>query len=331
MKISDVLNITGGELVTEPSIQAVEGATVYPSKVENGDLFFAGRREDIPKAVENGAYAVIFEGDTPTGMDDEIAWIEVPSVREAAFRLLRYVQLRKESEIYLLENHEYTFLKMIVSGRSPLVFLPDEWMKAFEALLNGEGSIFVTTDEVLARSVSANPERIEEPADGYMVSDTLFRSTFRIGSYIYQNREMAPFHLGYLLKAVGFCDRREIPYSIERLRYTRHFMPVFVDAKLSRVSGSESDRVVIFCDNREDIVAAREYVRYQSSWARSIVLTPPSTKVDGVERPIWFEGAQEAREILKKSHFNYAFIYSTDSTGREILEEIDRQEASLFG
>ena len=77
MKIEDILNLTEGVLTNTPKVQAIESATVYPSKVDHGDLFFSSSQEDIDKAVENGAYAIVYDIDTLVKTDDEIAWIKV--------------------------------------------------------------------------------------------------------------------------------------------------------------------------------------------------------------------------------------------------------------
>lgn len=326
MKISDILNITNGELVNEPSVQAIEGATVFPSKVDNGDLFIAANREDIPKAVENGAYAVIFEGEKPSDIDDEIAWISVDSVKNAAMRLLRYVMLHKETDIYLLNPHEMSFLKMTATQKRNLKILPKDWMKSFEAILNGDERLFLSKDRELVEIIDPEYKTIDQQEDGYIINDTLFRTTFRMGEFVYQDREIVPFHLDYLLRAVHLCKKYQIPYSIDRVRYTGHFLPVFIDGNLSSVSRGNSYKVAIFCDNLEDISKARKYTREQTKWTKSIVLTPPKTKIDGIEKPIWFNSVDEVRDILKKSHFNYAFIYSLD---RDMLNDI-KNDTSIF-
>ncbi len=327
MKISDLINITGGHLRSNPQVQAIESATAFPSKVETGDLFLASNPEDIPTAIEQGAYAIIYEGESQSKIkDEEIAWIEVKSVKDASFRLLRYVMLHKEADIVLLSPHEESFLKMILTQKGNITFLPKDWRRAFEIILNSNQHLFVSSDSKLLQTITPDPRRLEQEANGEMISDTLFHSTFKVNGYIYQQKEMAPFHLDYLLRVVAFCDKEQLPYSLDRLRYTRHFEPIFVNARLGSVPLGTSDRVVIFVDNINDIIKAREYVRFQSSWAKSIVLTPPKTKIENVERPLWFTTPQEAREILKKNHFNYAFVYSLD---KEIFKEM-RQEATLF-
>ena len=326
MKISDVLNITGGELLQTPQVQGIEGATVFPSKVDRGDLFFAARPEDIPAAVERGAYAIVFDGEPSNAIDDEIAWIRVDSVKEAAFRLLRYVILRKEVELYLLQPHELSFLKMLSTQRGNLGFLPDSWPKSFEAILNGESSLFVSDDAALVETLTPDPRRLEASVEGYLISDTLFRSTFKIEGYIYQNKEMAPFHLEYLERVIAFAKAHGMPYSLDRLHYTRHFFPVFVDNALQPLPKGKSEKALIFVDNVPDIVAAREYIRHNGRWLKSIVLTPPKTKIEGWDRPLWYRDPEEARELLRQHYFNYAFIYGLE---RDLIRKV-REERTLF-
>ncbi len=324
MTIEDILNLTGGTLQNEPEIQAIKGATAYPSKVEHGDLFFAANNGDIASAIENGAYAVIYQGQIEPS-DTEIAWIKVESVQKAAFKLLRYVLLKKEGEFYLLSPHEMSMLRQILTHKGNIVFLAAEWNKAFEQILNSSKYLFVSTNEKLLRDIKPEYKKPENEAEGYIVSDTLFRTTFRVEKYIYQDKELIPFHLPHLLRVVHFCQQHQLPYSLDKLRYTKHFLPVYINGRFEAVPRGASDRVLIFVDNLEDIVQAREYIRHQNSWVKSIVLTPPKTKIENVERPHWFETAEEAIEILKRYHFNYAFIYSLD---KEVLKSLRNEQGS---
>ncbi len=328
MKIDDILNLTDGKLQNTPHIKAIESATTFPSKVTLGDLFFAHDNADIASAIDNGAYGIIYEGDVKI-TDDEIAWIKVDSVRISAFKLLRYVLLSKEADFYLLNPHEMSFFRQITTQKSGITFLSNEWHKAFEQILNSDSYLFVSTDKELLSLIKTPTPILEETAEGYAISDTLFRSTFRVGKYVYQDLKMAPFHLDHLLKVVHLCQKHEIPYSIERIGYTKHFMPLYIDNNLHTVSQGASDKVLIFTDNIEDIVKAREYIRYQTTWVKSIVLTPPKTKVENVDRPYWFESVEQAREILTATHYNYAFVYSLD---KDLFKsfEIDKEEYGLF-
>lgn len=326
MKIEDILNLTEGVLTNIPKVQAIEAATVYQSKVDHGDLFFSSKQEEIDQAIENGAYAIVYDNEDIKQKDDEIAWIKVSDIQLAAFKLIRYVVIKKEASFFLLLEHELTFLKMILTHKTNIAFIGDDWRKAFEQILNSEHTLFVGTDKELMQLIKPDVPKLTREVDGYAVSDTLFKTTFKVGGFVYQEKELIPFHLEYLLRAIDFCETQELPYSVDRLKYTKHFTPVFIDGKLNRTQSSKSDKVAIFVDNTSDITKAREYVMRSNMWVKSIVLTPPKTKVPGIDHPHWFESEEEVRELLKSIHFNYAFIYNAD---RSILHTI-KDDYSLF-
>jgi len=326
MKIEDILNLTEGVLSNTPKVQAIEAASVYPSKIDHGDLFFSSDQKDIDKAIENGAYAIVYDDENIVRNDDEIAWIKVSDIQLAAFKLIRYVVIKKEASFYLFSEHELTFLKMILTHKTNISFIAHDWRKAFEQILNSDDSLFVGTDKALMQLIKPDAKRLEREVDGYPISDTLFRTTFKVGGFVYQEKELIPFHLEYLLRVIDFCDTEELPYSVDKIKYTKHFMPVFIDMKLKSTRPSNSDRVAIFTDNLSDITKAREYVMSSNMWVKSIVLTPPKTKVPNIDHPHWFNHEEEVREILKSIHFNYAFIYNAD---KSILHTI-KEEYSLF-
>ncbi|HIQ46377.1 MAG TPA: hypothetical protein EYH57_02020 [Sulfurovum sp.] len=326
MKIEDIINLTEGVLTNTPSVQAIESATVYQSKVEHGDLFFSSNQEEIDQAIANGAYAIIYDDETIVKHDDEIAWIKVSDIKLAAFKLIRYVILKKEVKFYLLLEHELTFLKLIIKHKGNISFVANDWRKSFEQILNSDGTLFVGTNKELMQLIQPDIEKINREVDGYLVSDTLFKSTFKVDGFLYQEKELIPFHLEYLLRAVDFCNVHDMPYTMDRIKYTKHFLPVFIDTKLRSTQASKSDQVVIFTDNLPDISKAREYVMRSNMWVKSIVLTPPKTKVPGIDHPHWFKDEDEVRELLKTIHFNYAFVYNAD---KSILNTI-KEEYTLF-
>ena len=326
MKIEDILNLTEGVLTNTPQVQAIESATVYQSKVEHGDLFFSSNQEEIDQAIENGAYAIIYDDDSIIKKDDEIAWIKVSDIQLAAFKLIRYVILKKEAQFFLISEHKLTFLKMILTHKTNINFIPNDWRKAFEQILNTDGTLYVGTDKELMKLIKPDVKKLERDVDGYVVFDTLFKTTFKVNGFVYQEKDLIPFHLEYLLRVIHFCDANSLPYDIERLRYTKHFTPVFIDGELNTARSNQSDKVAIFTDNIPDIVEAREYIKRSNNWVKGIVLTPPKTKVPGIDRPHWFENEEEVREILKNTLFNYAFILKAD---KSILNTI-KEEYSLF-
>ncbi|NPA28434.1 MAG: hypothetical protein GXN91_05285, partial [Epsilonproteobacteria bacterium] len=70
----------------------------------------------------------------------------------------------------------------------------------------------------------------------------------------------------------------------------------------------------------ETIEKALNYLQQNSKWTKSIILTPPKTKLQSPTNPIWVENSTQAKEILKKEYFNYAFCYGLNQ--EEILQNI---------
>ena len=326
MKIEDILNLTEGVLTNTPQVQAIESATVFQSKVEHGDLFFSSNQEEIDQAITNGAYAIVYDDENIVKKDDEIAWIKVSDIQLAAFKLIRYVIIKKEAQFFLVSEHELTFLKMILTHKTNIDFIANDWRKAFEQILNSAGTLYVGTDKELMKLIKPDIKKLERDVDGYVVFDTLFKTTFKVGDYVYQEKDLIPFHIDPLLRVIYFAEQNSLPYDIEKLKYTKHFNPVFIDSQLNTTRSDKSDKVAIFTDNVEDIVEAREYIKRSNNWVKGIVLTPPKTKVPGIDRPHWFENEDEVREILKNTLFNYAFILNADRT---ILNTI-KGDNSLF-
>jgi len=326
MKIEDLLNLTAGTLISNPTVTGIHSVSVYPSKIEQGDLFISNDPEDIATALARGAYAIIFSDDNIPITDNEVAWIQVDDIQKSAFKLIRYVLISREANFYLFTQHELSFLKMIVTQKSNIEILPNDWRKVFEKILNSDAKMFIGTNDELMKMIKPDVSILNKEASCEIITDTLFRTTFKINGYIYQEKEITPFHVDFLQRVVEFCDKHHLPYDLDRVKYTKHFVPVFIDGSLHVMNPSKSDKVAIFTDNLQDVYKAREYVRYNGAWVKTIVLTPPKTKVDGVDRPNWYASIDEAREILKNAYFNYAFVYALD---RSMLPKI-KEEYSLF-
>ena len=326
MTIEDLINLTAGTLITEPTVSAINSVSVYPSKIDEGDLFISNDKEEIATALKNGAYGIIYSDADIKTTDDEVAWIQVQDIQNAAFRLIRYVLISREASFYLFTEHELSFMKMIVTQKSNVELLPNDWRKMFEKILNSDAKMFIGTDEVLMKLIKPDVSMLNKEASCEIITDTLFKTTFKINDYIYQEKDIVPFHVDILQRVVEFCDLHHFPYDLVRVKYTKHFVPVFIDGFLNVMVPSKSDKVAIFTDNLADIYKAREYVRYNGAWVKTIVLTPPKTKVDGVDRPNWYNDVDEARDILKNAYYNYAFVYALDRT---MLPKI-KEEYSLF-
>jgi ferrochelatase len=327
MTIENLINIIDAKLVNNPKVTKISSCTIFPSKVELGDLFFADDKENIEKAVENGAYAIVFEGDEPKILDNEIAYLKVDSIKEASTKLLRYVLTKKESEVYYFNEIQEAMLKRITSRKSSLyAFTPNSWQKSFELILNSDFDIFITTNLDYAKTLTSNYKTLKKSESGYIVNDSLLKTTFKIGKYIYQDMNIPPFFVDDLRRVIPFAKELDLDFDINRVDYTKLFRPYHINEQLKVVSKGSTSKVLIFTTSLDIIDKSIEYLKHQGKWTKSIALTPPKTKVDCVDRPFWYNNIQEAKEVLKKEHFNFAFCYNLNP--QDIIQK--DEEAKLF-
>jgi len=188
-------------------VSKVSAATSFASKVELGELFFAVEKKDIKKAIENGAYAIVYEGELESFEDDEIAYLQVASIEEAAAKFLRYIMSKKEASIYYFNEIEASLLKQITLRKNKIfTILPDNWQKAFESILNSEYEIFISSNKEFVQTLTPNFQELEEKVSGYIISDSLLKTTFKLEKYIYQDMDMPPFYLEDLKRVCNLFE-----------------------------------------------------------------------------------------------------------------------------
>ena len=324
MTIEKLLQITGGVCINTTSKEELNSATVQLKKVSEDDLFIAQNKDEIELAIKQGASAILFEGEL--SIDADVALIKVDSIQLSAMKIISYiVKDDKDLHFYLLEPHVISYLKMLKLKQNDIEYLPDSWQKSFELILNSDRGIFVCDDKTLMKQIKPKIKIFDEMVYGYNIEDTLFRSTFRVDKFVYQHKKMAPFHLDYLLKAVAIFKKHKLPYSIDRIDYTKHFIPIFIDGETHIQKAEKNDHVVIVTDNVEDISEGREYAKnIKIIMSKSIVFTPPKIKIDSYTNPTIFRNPTQLTTVVKTTSFNYGFVYSKDREDLKALKEYFR-------
>ncbi len=320
MTIENLLEITQASLTNSientPEIYSV---SVQLNKIDEGDLFISNSPEDIKLAIEKRVGAIIYDGELDI-QSKEIPIMRVESIKDAALKLLKHINQDRDISFSYLSPHEVTFFKMIVKDKRSVEFIPNDWKKAFEKVLNSSKKIFIGENKELIQLIAPKVIVLKKEESGYVIEDTLFRTTFRMGKYVYQGVPIPPFHVDHILKVVEFCKKFDFPFSIDRIQRSKHFMPIFTKEEPTVHNMGRDDKIVMICDNTEDITDAKFYVKTQGRIiAKTLALTPPKTKVDGVEKPIYYRNINDIIEVIEQSNFNYLFIYTKDN---EIIEGV---------
>jgi ferrochelatase len=102
MKINTIVDIFRGNLLNTPYISYINEIKIDSTLIKQGDLFVALDSKDISTAIDNNAYAVIFDDNNIQIDDDEIAWIKVKDIKKALFNYLRMYLLENKKELFFI-------------------------------------------------------------------------------------------------------------------------------------------------------------------------------------------------------------------------------------
>ena len=314
MTIEEIARLTDAKIAEGSIPVKIDNVTIDPEASEKGDLCFAEDEAAIREAAANGASAIVCNQFQVSSMQQDLCCLTVTDVSEAALKLAGHLASEESSAIEFLPSRELSYLKMILTQKKSIAFLPDGWKEAFEIVMSGTKPLIVTDNIAYYQALRPKKAPFAEKADGYVVSaDSLFRTTFKIEKYIYQYRQFPHFHLPALQRAIALCQQYALPWRLDRLGYTRHFKPIFLEGEPSVQEVMKNDKVVILSDNLEDILKARAYASDVGNWmAKTIVMVPPKTRVEGVKYPTFYHSAEEVVEMIGSLHYNYLFIYTDD-------------------
>lgn len=312
MRLENILALTKGELLSAPFVEVYENAAFRVDKVARGSLFVAYDINDIPQAIENGAYAIIFDYDVVVS-DDEIAWIRVENLEKAIIKILRFYLLEKDLDVYACDPITLRLSTMIQTAPNfhncigtiaeifnPLLNLEKKSIVLFSPAIN-DSEIFATYSPLI---------RAQEKSI-HLIEQTLFETSFIHNDIFYERQILSPFFIPYLEHILYFYTFLRIPYTITSFKKMDHFIPVFINSRLEEVDFGTSSRVVIFEPLLEIIDEQRDFLDTQASWAKIIYIVPDSKKSSitlGMENIIFYSYKEEILSLLHSYDFHFALV-----------------------
>lgn len=215
MRLSAVVDIVGGELAASTFVTSFENIRIEPARVTREDLFIATNNEEIPQAVENGAYGVIYSGELSV-KDDEVAFIKVESVQNAVHALLRFFVASKNINVYQITKNEFLVGQEIVRDKYTLFIHSEDLtnLVGSKALFDDIHNIFFY-EKVLEETILANVKRVERKERGIKVlKSTIFHSSIAAREGIFQIA-IFKYYLHSLINMVSFFENRHIGYKLK--------------------------------------------------------------------------------------------------------------------
>lgn len=327
INIINLARLSGGELINEPSVSVVEGFAYKSEGVKSKFAFIDinGDESEIQKAIELGAYAIIFSGDREI-KNSEIALIRVANLNQALTRLIVFFANSKNHKFVRTNLIQNEILKLFSLPKN-IFFLPKNLHEFLMLLTNNDNEkIFFCDDDEIFEKFNLNFSKII-PNSNYeiLILGSIFFSNFIFDEVYYQNLPLPRIFIDEFCGIVEFLKEQNINYKIGDLRNLEHFEPVFVDRFFRICKFGESYRAFI-CESDETLfVKAARFLTKEFS-QNIVIATDWDNDIDGIQADFRYNKLENLKNI---KNFHYTLV---DCDKKSLLDMLNSQsiEKSLF-
>ena len=320
MKISSLIDIVEGKLENKPSISFVTKIHINIAKIDDGDAFIVSNKRDIPRAIEQGAFAILYENSVDI-IDTEIAWVQIPSVQKAMTNILRYKFSKQESiQFFYVDKILYHFLEIFKSKDFPVVLLKDNLKINFETIISKnitQDSMIFSYDNYFLQKVFPAFKILQPSKHSIynLTSFTLFDTTFSYKGVLFNNLKIPKLYIDHFLTIYNFFDKK---IDLKKVNNFALLKPLFINRSLHIVPNGQSNRFILANKN---IDICRYELRYLNKEYRyGTIKVIDKQKITN----------EQILRYLKKYTTNIIYFKYIDISTIEAILLQNNQELSLF-
>ncbi|WQX47350.1 ferrochelatase [Helicobacter pylori] len=318
--VNEAVELSLGELQNTPSISYFNSIVLSLSKVQKGSLFVAKDHTLIPKALELGAYGILYTGEYPLS-DRDVAWIKLKDIEHSLNHLFKFCLLNERVVGALLSPIELEIAsKIMVSG---FVWCLKE---SLEDLFIIEGCKIAFFDKLEWLHLFYKQERLKE----YLKESRLIvlNQSFFCSALVYEKQEyelkMPCIFLEPLKRVIQLCEKLQIEFDLNLLSKKEpaldHCKPFFVNKNLEIAPYGATARVIAAESSKELFETMLQKAFETLSWGKIVVFCRKnSAAFFEKNNPYCYTTHNNLKEQLKNLAFNFAFIYGISSHHLESL------------
>ncbi|WP_100961323.1 ferrochelatase [Helicobacter pylori] len=318
--VNEAVELSLGELQNTPSISYFNSIVLSLNKVQKGSLFVAKDHTLIPKALELGAYGILYTGEYPLS-DKDVAWIKLKDIEHSLNHLFKFCLLNERVAGALLSPIELEIAsKIIVSG---FVWCLKE---SLEDLFIIEGCKIAFFDKLEWLHLFYKQECLKE----YLKESRLMilNQSFFCSALVYEKQEyelkMPCIFLEPLKRVIQLCEKLQIEFDLNLLGKKEypldHCKPFFVNKNLEIAPYGATARVVVAETSKELFEMMLQKALETLSWGKIVVFCRKnSVAFFKKTNPYCYTTQNNLKEQLKNLAFNFAFIYGISSHHLESL------------
>ncbi|NGP56594.1 ferrochelatase, partial [Helicobacter pylori] len=211
--VNEAVELSLGELQNTPSISYFNSIVLSLNKVQKGSLFAAKDHALIPKALELGAYGILYTGKYPLS-DRDVAWIKLKDIEHSLNHLFKFCLLNERVVGALLSPIELEIASKIIV--SEFVWCLKE---SLEDLFIIEGCKIAFFDKLEWLHLFYKQERLREDLKESRL--IVLNQSFFCNALVYEKQEyelkMPSIFLEPLKRVIQLCEKLQIEFDLNLL------------------------------------------------------------------------------------------------------------------
>lgn len=310
MKISSIIDIIDGKLQNSPSISFVYNIKTNAKQVNEGDVFIAKNHKDIKLAVQNGAFAIIYDTEAVI-LDLEIAWIKVFSCFTALIKLFRFSLSSLELKAYYCDKFTYELLYSCKSLNKDMKFISDNLENSIKIIENIKNTnILISYDKKILDMVYPKNYNFSDKAYNLknLTTHSLFESSFSYEDIYFPRLKIASLYVKNFLDVFTFLGNN---LDILKLKKVDTLRPLFVDKCINIVDYGKSDKFLLAQKDKNQFFKEYQFIKNNYKYAKTIFIL--NEKIENFNEEQYFiSSLSEVKSLLKNKKFNCAYILGFD-------------------
>ncbi|WP_154503204.1 ferrochelatase [Helicobacter pylori] len=318
--VNEAVELSLGELQNTPSISYFNSIVLSLNKVQKGSLFVAKDHTLIPKALELGAYGILYAGEYPLS-DRDVAWIKLKDIEHSLNHLFKFCLLNERVVGVLLSPIELEIASKIMV--SDFVWCLKE---SLEDLFIIEGCKIAFFDKLEWLHLFYKQERLKEDLKESRL--IILNQSFFCNTLVYEKQEyefkMPCIFLEPLKRVIQLCEKLQIEFDLNLLGKKEypldHCKPFFVNKNLEIAPYGATARVIVAETSKELFEMMLQKALETLSWGKIVVFCRKNSAAFFKKaNPYFYTTQNNLKEQLKNLAFNFAFIYGISSHHLESL------------
>ncbi|GAA8093262.1 hypothetical protein HpBT093_13940 [Helicobacter pylori] len=318
--VNEAVELSLGELQNTPSISYFNSIVLSLNKVQKGSLFAAKDHTLIPKALELGAYGILYAGEYSLS-DRDVAWIKLKDIEHSLNHLFKFCLLNERVVGALLSPIELEIASKIMV--SDFVWCLKE---SLEDLFIIEGCKIAFFDKLEWLHLFYKQERLKEDLKEsrlIVLNQSFFCSALVCEKQEYELK-MPCIFLEPLKRVIQLCEKLQIEFDLNLLGKKEypldHCKPFFVNKDLEIAPYGATARVIVAETSKELFEMMLQKALETLSWGKIVVFCRKNSAVFFKKaNPYFYTTQNNLKEQLKNLAFNFAFIYGISSHHLESL------------